>query len=351
MEDASLVTVKKGRGALSNPSGRFERMELSYDPDPDDPIQVKTQFFYDATKSIISYNDSPDVGFDASLNAYRGCEHGCIYCFARPTHEYLGLSSGLDFETKIFVKINAATLLRQELAAKHWKPQVVVVSGVTDCYQPFEKKLGITRACLEVFEDFRNPIAIITKNYLVTRDIDILSRMAKWHGARVNISITTLDGRLAAALEPRASQPQRRLLAVKQLSDAGIPVNVMVAPIIPGLTDDEIPAILKASAEAGAESAAYTMLRLPYNLKLHFEQWLEQHEPLRKQKVLNRLREMRGGKLYDAQWGKRMRGEGEYYDSIKQLFEIHTRKLGLNRTRACLSIAHFRRITDQLSLF
>lgn len=341
----------KGRGAVTNPSGRFEPLGVTLDYDPDAPEQVKTQFFADSSKSILSYNDSPDIGFSASLNPYRGCEHGCVYCFARPTHEYLGLSSGIDFETKIFVKLQAAELLRKELLAKNWEPQVVILSGVTDCYQPFEKKFQITRRCLEVFEEFRNPIAIITKNHLVTRDVDIFARMAQWGGARVNISITTLDRDLARALEPRASTPGRRLEAVRLLSQAGVPVNVMVAPIIPGLTDEEIPAILQAAAEAGAESASHTLLRLPYNLKEHFEQWLEVHAPLRKQKVLNRIREMRGGKLYDPKWGERMRGRGEFYDSLAQLFSVHQKKAGLLGERRPLSVAYFRRVTDQLTLF
>jgi DNA repair photolyase len=350
-EVATPLMPKRGRGALTNPAGRFERIDADYEPDEDVPDQIKTEFYADRTKNIIAYNDSPDIGFNASLNPYRGCEHGCIYCFARPSHEYLGLSSGLDFETKIFVKQEAPALLRRELALKSWQPQVVVMSGVTDCYQPFEKHFRITRQCLEIFHEFRNPIAIITKNHLVTRDIDILSNMAKWHGAQVNISITTLDRDLARAMEPRASTPARRIEAVKLLAEAGIPVNVMVAPIIPGLTDEEMPAILKAVAEAGATSAAYTMLRLPYNLKEHFEQWLEQHAPLRKQKVLNRIRDMRGGKLYDARWGKRMRGEGEYYDSVIQLFSVYRKKYGLDQGREPLSIAQFKAPTAQLDLW
>lgn len=351
------LTGIKGRGAVTNPTGRFERIAATYEPEletmegEDAPPPLKTQFFRDSSKSIISYNESPDIGFTTSLNPYRGCEHGCVYCFARPTHEYLGLSSGIDFETKIFVKLDAPELLRQELLAKRWEPQVVVMSGVTDCYQPFEKKFEITRRCLDVFQEFRNPIAIITKNHLVTRDVDILARMAEWHGAQVNISITTLDRNLARALEPRASTPQRRLDAVALLSKAGIPVNVMVAPIIPGLTDDEIPAILEAAAAAGAQSAAHTLLRLPYNLKAHFAEWLEVHAPLRKQKVLNRMREMREGSLYNAEFGKRHRGTGEYYDSIIQLFAVHKKKCGLLGMRQPLSVAQFRRVTDQLTLF
>lgn len=350
-EPKDPLHARKGRGAITNPSGRFERLDATYEPEPDAPEQIKTQFFADRTKNIIAYNDSPDIGFNASLNPYRGCEHGCIYCFARPTHEYLGLSSGLDFETKIFVKMNAPELLRNELMAPKWEPQVVVMSGVTDCYQPFERQFEITRRCLEIFQEFRNPVAIITKNHLVTRDIDILAHMAQWQGIEVNVSITTLDRDLVRALEPRASTPARRVETVKLLSDAGIPVNVMVAPIIPGLTDEEIPAILEAVAQAGARSAAHTLLRLPYNLKEHFEQWLEQHAPLRKQKVLNKIREMRGGKLYDARWGHRQRGEGEYYDSIAQLFAMHKKKFSLTGMREPLSITQFRRPNDQFSLF
>ncbi len=345
------LMAKRGRGALTNPAGRFEKIDADYESDEDVPEQMSTEFYADNTKNIISYNDSPDIGFNASLNPYRGCEHGCIYCFARPSHEYLGLSSGLDFETKIFVKREAPVLLRRELALKSWQPQVVVMSGVTDCYQPFEKHFRITRQCIEVFQEFKNPIAIITKNHLVTRDIDILSEMAKWHGAQVNISITTLDRELARAMEPRASTPLRRIEAVRLLSNAGVPVNVMVAPIIPGLTDEEMPMILKAAAEAGATSAAYTMLRLPWNLKEHFEQWLETHASLRKQKVLNRIRDMRGGKLYDATWGKRMRGEGKYHDSVIQLFSVYRKKYGLDRGREPLSLAHFNVPTDQFNLF
>lgn len=345
------LVARKGRGAVRNPSGRFERLDAQYEPDPDCAEPIKTEFYLDTSRKIISTNDSPDVGFSASLNPYRGCEHGCVYCFARPSHEYLGLSSGLDFETKIFVKLDAPPLLRAAMMHKNWQPQVIVMSGVTDCYQPFERGFRITRQCLEIFHEFRNPIAIITKNHLVTRDVDILARMAEWRGAHVNISITTLDRDLARALEPRASTPQRRIDAIKLLSDAGVPVNVMVAPIIPGLTDEEIPSILEAAANAGAQSAASTLLRLPWNLKEHFEQWLEVHAPLRKQKVLNKLRAMRGGKLYDATWGQRMRGEGEYWDQLMQLFALHRKKYGLLGMRDGLSTAQFRRPSDQLSLF
>lgn len=353
------LLAKKGRGAVTNPSGRFEPRRAEYAPEPqaeeredwDSVPALKTEFYPDRSRSIIATNESPDIGFAASLNPYRGCEHGCVYCFARPTHEYLGLSSGIDFETKIFVKYDAPALLRAALMAKRWQPQTVILSGVTDCYQPFEKKFELTRQCLEIFSSFKNPIAIITKNYLVTRDVDILARMAAWHGAQVNISITTLDRDLARALEPRASTPERRLQAAKLLSDAGVPVNIMVAPIIPGLTDEEIPAILEAAAAAGAQSAAHVLLRLPHNLKEHFAQWLDVHAPLRKQKVLNKLREMRGGNLYDARYGTRMRGEGEYYDSLAQMFALQKKKHGLSGMKHPLSTAHFMRPTDQFSLF
>ncbi|MEJ0010524.1 MAG: PA0069 family radical SAM protein [Alphaproteobacteria bacterium] len=311
---------------------------------------MKTEFYEDNTKGILSYNKSPDIGFEVSLNPYRGCEHGCIYCFARPFHEYLGLSAGIDFETKIFVKMNAPVLLREELSAPSWEPQTVVMSGVTDCYQPFERKFGITRRCLEVFWEFRNPIAIITKNALVTRDIDILARMAEQNLARVNFSITTLDPEIARTMEPRASAPHRRLEAVKQLTSAGIPVNVMIAPIIPGLTDEEIPALTEAAAEAGAQTAAMMMVRLPYGVKHLFEDWLEQHQPLRKQKVLNKIRAMRGGKLNEPDFFKRRRPTGEYAEQMKKLFTLHAKKHGLDRDGSSLTTQHFRRVTDQLQL-
>lgn len=348
---ANTLVPKKGRGAVSNPAGRFERLDASYEPDPEDGAPVKTEFYHDRTRHIIATNDSPDIGFDASLNPYRGCEHGCIYCFARPTHEYLGLSSGLDFETKIFVKLEAPALLRDALMKQSWQPKPVILSGVTDCYQPFERHFQLTRQCLEVFHEFRNPVAIITKSHLVTRDVDILAQMAQWQGIHVNISITTLDRDLARALEPRAATPARRMEAVRVLSAAGVPVNVMIAPIIPGLTDEEIPAILEAAADAGAQSAAHTLLRLPYNLKDHFEQWLEVHAPLRKQKVLNRLREMRGGKLYDARWGVRKRGQGDYWDTLVDMFAVHKKKYGLHGMHHALSTAQFRRPSNQLDLF
>ena len=343
------------RGAPVNPANRFEKIHLEPDADwnPEDDVLPRTQFLVDHSKTAISHNDSPDVGFSASLNPYRGCEHGCIYCYARPTHEYLGFSSGLDFETKIMVKLNAPELLREELSSAKWKPQVLVMSGVTDCYQPVERKLKITRRCLETLFEFRNPVGIITKNLLVTRDIDVLAEMAKHRCASVCLSITTLDTNLRKVMEPRTSPPQARLNAIRKLSEAGIPVSVNVAPIVPGLTDHEMPAILKAAREAGATSAGFTVVRLPYANTTLFEKWLETHFPDRKDKVLNRIRSMRGGKLYDAEWGKRMRGEGIFAEQIEAMFNVARRKAGFTEEgRAELSLAGFRRPGgQQLSLF
>jgi DNA repair photolyase len=274
-------------------------------------------------------------------------------CFARPTHEWLGLSAGLDFETKIFVKEDAPELLREAIASKRWNGEPIALSGVTDPYQPIERKLRITRGCLEVLAEARNPVAMITKNHLITRDTDLLAELASIGGAMVNLSITTLDHELQRVMEPRASTPARRLDAVRELTAAGIPVGVLVAPVIPGLTDHELPAILQAAADAGARSAGFVPLRLPYGLSDLFEQWLETHFPTRKEKVLHRIREIRGGKLNDPNFGSRMRGEGEYADQIRALFHVAARKAGLNQERAQLSSAHFRRPSKggQLGLF
>jgi DNA repair photolyase len=290
-----------GRGAAENPKNRFDR--LHYEPDPDaDPGDLpspKTEILRDATRSILATNDSPDVGFKYSLNPYRGCEHGCAYCFARPTHEYLGFSAGLDFETKILVKEDAPELLRKELSSKRWDPQTVMVTGVTDAWQPIERSLRLTRRCLEVFVEFRNPVATITKNELVARDADLLGELAT-HGAAASfLSITTLDASLSRILEPRASTPDRRLAALRALSAAGVPCGVMVAPVIPGLTDHEMPAILAAARGAGATLAGYEMLRLPGAVAPLFVAWLERHFPDRKEKILNKVLSLRDGKLYD----------------------------------------------------
>ena len=338
-------TISAHRGAAQNPPNRFEKIHLEPDVEwnPEEDPLPRTQFLKDTSKTIIAYNDSPDIGFEASVNPYRGCEHGCIYCYARPFHEYLGFSSGLDFETKIMVKENAPKLLREELSSPKWKPQVIAISGVTDCYQPVERKLKLTRGCLEVLAEFRNPVGIITKNFLVTRDIDLLSELAKYHAAVVHISLTTLDTELRKIMEPRTSPPAARLEAIRRLADAGVHVGVLMAPIIPGLTDHEVPAVLDAAAKAGAKSAGHVTLRLPHSVAPLFEQWLQTHFPDRKEKVLNRLRSMRGGKLYRAQFGSRMRGEGIFADQIDQLFEVARRKAGLAERGYELSAAHFRR--------
>jgi len=348
----------QGRGASWNPQNRFERLEYVLDeeaagpPDDDEPGPLPgTAFFRDPPRTIIATNDSPDVGFETSLNPYRGCEHGCIYCFARPFHEYLGFSAGLDFETRIMVKEDAPELLREELASPKWQPQVIAISGVTDAYQPIERKLQLTRRCLQVLADFRNPVAIITKNHLVTRDIDYLGELARFQAAKVFVSITTLDAGLANMMEPRASTPERRLAAVEALAAAGIPVGVMVAPVIPAITEHELPKILEASKKAGADSAGFVMLRLPHAVAPLFERWLEEHFPDRKEKVLNRLREMRGGKLYRSEWGMRMRGEGVYARQVETLFDITCRRLGLNEKSMQSSTAAFRRRGRQASLF
>ncbi|MEX2639389.1 MAG: PA0069 family radical SAM protein, partial [Balneolales bacterium] len=300
----------------------------------------------------LSKNDSPDIGFNYSMNPYRGCEHGCIYCYARPTHEYLGYSAGFDFESRILVKKNAPQLLREQLGHRKWRPEIIVLSGVTDCYQPVERKLELTRACLKVLAEFKNPFSIITKNHLVTRDIDILTEMAADHAVKVCLSITTLEADLARVMEPRTSVPLRRLEAIRKLSEAGIPVGVMVAPVIPALTDHEMPAIIKAAAQAGAETAGYVVLRLPFAVKPLFEDWLGNHFPDRKDKIISRIQEMRGGRMYDSTFGSRMRGEGEFASQINQVFKMACRKAAISNSSAPLSTAAFRNPDhNQLSLF
>jgi DNA repair photolyase len=343
-----------GRGTFINPKNRFESIERVLDsiPSDDETSSPDTAFFPDRSKSLIAYNDSPDVGFDASINPYRGCEHGCVYCYARPTHEYLGFSSGLDFETKIMVKEDAPELLRQELSSRSWTPQVVALSGNTDCYQPVEKKKQLTRRCLEVFLEYRNPVVIITKNHLVTRDVDLLAELARYECVGVTISITTLDDKLAAVLEPRASRPARRLAAIETLARAGVPVGYLQAPMIPALTDAEAPAIGAAAARAGAMFSGYVALRLPFAVKALFEQWLEQHYPDKKNKILNRVRAIRGGKLNDPQFNSRMRGEGIYADQMAKLFDLARRRSGISERWPKLTMEHFRRPgADQLQLF
>jgi DNA repair photolyase len=343
-----LVSIR-GRGAAGNPKNRFEALEAVPDPaerDPDD-LGPRTQIYRDTSRTIITRNDSPDVGFEYSINPYRGCEHGCVYCYARPTHEYLGWSAGLDFETRILAKMDAPAMLRDALASPKWTPKTLVMSGVTDPYQPLERRLRITRGCLEVLAEFRNPVGIITKNHLVTRDADVLAELAGHGAARVNLSVTSLDPALQRVMEPRTATPERRLDAIRTLTEAGIPVGVMVAPIIPGLTDHEVPAILEAVAEAGATGAGYVALRLPYAVSGLFEEWLERHFPERKSRVLNRVKEIRGGKLYDSTFGSRMRGEGIYAQHMKTLFETARRKVGLDSDRTPLSTDAFRRVEER----
>lgn len=351
MNPRAPTTAIPGRGPNLNPANRFEPIRVEPDGEWLDAEfaatgsvpHPRTQFFHDATESILVHHDSPDVGPGWGLNCYRGCEHGCAYCFARPFHDYLGWSSGIHFETKILVKTRGPELLRAGLSARKWRPEPVMMSGVTDCYQPAERYFRLTRQCLEVLAEFRQPVGIITKNFLVTRDLDLLAELARWQCVVVNMTLTTLDGDLAGKLEPRAARPEHRLRAIRLLADAGVPVNVLVAPVIPGLTDHELPGILEAATAAGAKHAGYILLRLPYAVKDLFLRWLDDHEPGKKERVLSRLRDLRGGKLYDATFGTRLRGEGIFAEQIRQMFEVVARRAGLNREPFTLSAAHFRR--------
>jgi len=347
----------RGRAATFNPANRFEKshlepLDIDLDYEEERPA-VRTQFFHDTSRSILSKNDSPDLDFTYSINPYRGCEHGCIYCYARPSHEYLGFSAGLDFETKIMVKMDAPGLLENSLRKKGWVPQMVAVSGNTDCYQPVEKRLGLTRKCLEVFLKYGNPVGLITKNALVTRDIDVLQEMAKMNLVHVLLSITTLDPNLARVMEPRTSSPANRLNAIQQLANSNIPVGVNVAPIIPGLTDEEIPPILKAAADHGALSAGYILLRLPGAVEPLFMDWLQRELPQRAGRVINRIRQTRQGNLSDARFGSRMKGEGEIAGTIESLFKISARRHKLNKRWSGLSTENFVQTLDntQLDLF
>lgn len=349
-----LVQKFKGRGTDQNPANRFDMIE--YIPEVEENIEEKkrpeTKYFKDTSRTIVTFNDSPDIYGGASMNAYKGCEHGCVYCYARPTHEYLSLSAGVDFETKIFVKHDAPKLLYKTLTSKKWNPQTTMMSGNTDCYQPVEKKLKLTRGCLEVFHQFHNPVSIVTKNKLVTRDIDILTKMAEYKTVSVFISITSLDNRLASVMEPQTTKPHLKLEAIKELSSAGIPTGVLVAPVIPGLTEHEMPEILKQAAEAGAKHAGFVMLRLPHGVKDLFLNWLETYFPDRKQKVVNMLKELHGGKLYDSTFYVRGRGNGAYAEEVKNIFKISCRKFGINLEHLELTTEHFRNPEKvQLDLF
>jgi DNA repair photolyase len=345
-----------GRGAGGNLAGRFENQQLERDPvdlyPGEDPEPLpRTQFLVDNSRTAITTNDSPDIGFERSVNPYRGCEHGCVYCYARPTHEFLGMSAGLDFETKILVKHSAPRLLREEMLKKSYEPGTIFFSGVTDCYQPAERQFRLTRACMETLAEFRNPFFVISKNTLVTRDIDVIAPMAELGAAAVFLSVTSLDPKITEIMEPRTARPEARLNAIRALSAAGIPTGVMVAPVIPGITDHELPKILAAAREAGATYAGFTPVRLPLAVAPLFEQWLGNHFPDRKERVLNRIRGMRGGKLNDSSFGSRMRGEGEFASLLSQLFKTHVRKLGLNDQRMVLTTEHFAKPGQQLGLF
>ncbi|MDR0787286.1 MAG: PA0069 family radical SAM protein [Gemmatimonadota bacterium] len=330
-----MLPALHGRGTSNNPASRFVPLEFEPDLDLlDDPAEEQpapqTLFLRDTTRTVINWNDSPDVGFDFSLNPYRGCEHGCIYCYARPTHEYFGLSAGLDFETRIFVKEDAPELLQRELSSPNWQPKPIAFSGVTDPYQPVERRLLLTRRCLRVLADFGNPVSVISKNHLISRDADILGEMAGESAAMAALSVTTLDPALQRLMEPRTSTPARRLAAIEKLATAGVPVAVMIAPVIPGLTDHEIPAILKAAADAGATAAGFIPVRLPFGVAPLFERWLRTHFPDRTEKVLGRIRGIRGGRLNDPRFGARMRGEGKYVEQLGALFRAARERFGLN---------------------
>ena len=352
----------RGRGALSNHVGRYEKQarvlvddgwDDGWRAEDDSPPPLRTEVIQDATRSIITSNKSPDLSFDRSINPYRGCEHGCIYCFARPTHAYLGLSPGADFESRLFAKPNAAELLARELSAPGYVPRVIAMGTNTDPYQPLEKKMRITRSILEVLRDFRHPVAIVTKSPLILRDLDIQSEMAGMGLAKAALSVTTLDRHLARTMEPRAGTPARRLQAIAGLAEAGIPAGVMFAPAIPALNDHEMEAVLAAAAEAGARSAGYVLLRLPLEIKDLFREWLDAQVPGRAKHVMALIRQMRGGKDYDSQWNTRMKGTGPYAQMMARRFQLAVKKLGLNQTARPMAINNFRRpprIGDQLSL-
>jgi DNA repair photolyase len=339
-----MPRLTKGRGAVSNLEGRYEtwRRERDVEQDVPDAPRPETLVTLQRAKSILARNDSPDVPFDRSINPYQGCEHGCIYCYARPAHAYLGLSPGLDFETRIFAKTNAADLLLEELARPGYRCAPITIGGNTDPYQPAERELGITRGVVRVLHDCAHPFSIITKNALIERDIELMAPMAVANRVRAYVSVTHLDNPLSHRLEPRASAPHRRLEAIRRLSQAGIPVGVMVAPVIPWITDCHLEDILKAARDAGASSAGYVLLRLPHEVAPLFKEWLEVHFPLRARHVLERVRDMRGGSDYDSRWHLRQTGTGEYAELIAKRFTLACRKLGLDRERANLDTSGFR---------
>jgi DNA repair photolyase len=360
MDMPVTVRPRKGRGGASNESGRFEgEKRIGFDDGwgvaDEEPTPLTTTLTMDSTRTIIARNDSPDIGFDRSINPYRGCEHGCIYCYARPSHAFLGLSPGLDFESRLFYKPNAATLLAGELSKKDYSCRPIALGSNTDPYQPVERRLGITRGILQVLRDFRHPVTIVTKSAAIQRDIDILAEMAKDRLASVTVSVTTLDRSLARRMEPRASTPERRLETIAVLATGGVPTGVLSAPMIPALNDSEMEAILARAREAGATSAGYTLLRLPLELKALFKEWLEENFPNKAAHVLSLVAQSHGGRLYDSTWSKRMTGTGPYADMLRLRFERACRRLGFNqRTTQSLDTTLFRRPLqkgDQLALF
>ena len=346
-----------GRGALSNAVSRFDSEKRALFDDgwerEDELPPLKTQVTVDATRSIITRNDSPDISFSQTINPYRGCEHGCIYCFARPNHAFLGMSPGVDFETKLFAKPNAAELLAKELSSPNYVPQVIAIGTNTDPYQPIEKRLRIMRSVLEVLRDFNHPVGIVTKSALILRDLDILAPMAEVGLAKVAVSVTTLDRSLARVMEPRAATPPRRLHAIRELHKAGVPVGAMFAPVIPALNDSEMESVLEAVAEAGGQSAGYVLLRLPLEIKDLFREWLETNVPDRAKHVMSLVKQMRGGKDYDSEWHTRMRGRGPYADFLARRFHLAVKRMGLNKPSRPLVLNRFKRppyLGEQLAL-
>ncbi len=341
----------RGRAAGYNPSNPYRSSDYEKLPESFHEDEIDTEYFYEHGDSILTENDSPDIPFDYGVNPYRGCEHGCIYCYARPTHEYLDLSAGTDFESKIFVKKDAPERLASELSDEYWTPQVVALSGNTDPYQPLEEKLELTRDCLKVFLEHRNPVSLVTKNYRVTRDQDLLGRLAERDLVKVYVSITSLDRNIIHVMEPRTTRPQRRLKTIETLAEAGVPVGVNAAPMIPGLTDHELPSILEEAAKRGATCAGYIMVRLPGPVKELFEDWLRREFPDRKDKVLNQIRSVREGRLNDPEFGSRMEGSGEHAKFQRQLFERLCSKLGLNEESFTFNTGDYRVRATQRELF
>jgi DNA repair photolyase len=349
----------RGRGARTNATGRFESQvreafDDGWNAEDPEPAQLRTELMVEKARTVIARNTSPDVGFNQSINPYRGCEHGCIYCYARPSHAYVGLSPGLDFESRIFFKPDAAKVLEKELSAPRYQPDFIHIGGNTDPYQPQERTTRLTRQILEVLQRFRHPFSVITKSALILRDLDILAPMAAANLCRVAISVTSLDRRLARSMEPRAATPEKRIAAIKALSEAGVPVIVMFAPAIPGLNDHEMEAVLERAAEAGARGAGYVALRLPREIKDLFQEWLATDHPDRAARVMSLVRQMRGGKDYDMEWGKRMRGEGPIAELMSQRFAAAKRRYGLDFRFDGLDLTQFRvppKAGDQIDLF